>query len=96
MIKKFLEEFGIDLICRGHQVVEDGYEFRADRGLVTLFSAPNYCGEFDNAAAVMVVSAELVCSFQVFRPEWHKNRPILSPADVAIELADNLDNMKTL
>jgi hypothetical protein len=30
-------------------VVEDGYEFFAKRQLVTLFSAPNYCGEFDNA-----------------------------------------------
>jgi serine/threonine-protein phosphatase PP1 catalytic subunit len=27
------------------QVVEDGYEFFAKRQLVTLFSAPNYCGE---------------------------------------------------
>ena len=32
------------------QVVEDGYEFFACRALVTLFSAPNYCGEFDNSA----------------------------------------------
>ena len=31
------------------QVVEDGYEFFARRQLVTIFSAPNYCGEFDNA-----------------------------------------------
>jgi serine/threonine-protein phosphatase PP1 catalytic subunit len=29
----------------GGQVVEDGYEFFAKRQLVTLFSAPNYCGE---------------------------------------------------
>ena len=35
------------------QVVEDGYEFFAKRQLVTLFSAPNYCGEFDNAGGMM-------------------------------------------
>ena len=35
----------MDLICRGHQVVEDGYEFFGRRQLVTLFSAPNYAGE---------------------------------------------------
>ncbi|KAF3850649.1 hypothetical protein F7725_012421, partial [Dissostichus mawsoni] len=29
----------------GSEVVEDGYEFFAKRQLVTLFSAPNYCGE---------------------------------------------------
>ena len=27
------------------KVVEDGYEFQANRSLVTMFSAPNYCGE---------------------------------------------------
>jgi hypothetical protein len=42
------------LICRAHQVVEDGYEFFAKRQLVTLFSAPNYCGEFDNAGKYMI------------------------------------------
>lgn len=47
------------------QVVEDGYEFFAKRQLVTLFSAPNYCGEFDNAGAMMSVDDTLMCSFQV-------------------------------
>ena len=54
------------------QVVEDGYEFFAKRQLVTLFSAPNYCGEFDNAGAMMSVDETLMCSFQVTHtPEWH-------------------------
>jgi serine/threonine-protein phosphatase PP1 catalytic subunit len=48
-----------------YQVVEDGYEFFAKRHLVTLFSAPNYCGEFDNAGAMMSVDETLLCSFQV-------------------------------
>ena len=42
-----------------------GYEFFAKRQLVTLFSAPNYCGEFDNAGAMMSVDETLMCSFQV-------------------------------
>lgn len=49
VVGKFLQKHEFDLICRAHQVVEDGYEFFAKRQLVTLFSAPNYCGEFDNA-----------------------------------------------
>ena len=47
------------------QVVEDGYEFFARRQLVTLFSAPNYCGDYDNAGGMMSVDEQLFCSFQV-------------------------------
>ncbi|ERN12032.1 hypothetical protein AMTR_s00165p00079470, partial [Amborella trichopoda] len=54
-VSEFLQKHDLDLICRAHQVVEDGYEFFADRQLVTIFSAPNYCGEFDNAGALMSV-----------------------------------------
>lgn len=65
VVIKFLNRYDLDLICRAHQVVEDGYEFFAKRQLVTLFSAPNYCGEFDNAGGMMTVDASLMCSFQV-------------------------------
>lgn len=54
------------------QVVEDGYEFFANRQLVTIFSAPNYCGEFDNAGAMMSVDENLLCSFQILRPAEKK------------------------
>jgi len=68
VVTKFLARHDLDLICRAHQVVEDGYEFFAKRQLVTLFSAPNYCGEFDNAGAMMSVDETLMCSFQVLKP----------------------------
>ncbi len=67
VVSRFLQKHDMDLICRAHQVVEDGYEFFAKRQLVTLFSAPNYCGEFDNAGAMMSVDETLLCSFQVSR-----------------------------
>merc|ERR1712217_668143 len=69
VVHTFLQKEELDLVVRAHQVVEDGYEFFADRGLVTIFSAPNYCGEFDNAAAVLSIDENLVCSFQVLKPE---------------------------
>ncbi|KAG6481285.1 serine/threonine-protein phosphatase PP1-like [Zingiber officinale] len=67
-LTEFLSRLDLDLICRAHQVVEDGYEFFADKQLVTIFSAPNYCGEFDNAGAMMIVDETLTCSFQIFKP----------------------------
>ncbi|KAL3609854.1 hypothetical protein D5086_000874, partial [Populus alba] len=42
-VVEFLRKQDLDLVCRAHQVVEDGYEFFAKRQLVTIFSAPNYC-----------------------------------------------------
>lgn len=65
-VRSFLPSlFVLNPPLRMVQVVEDGYEFFAKRQLVTLFSAPNYCGEFDNAGAMMSVDETLMCSFQV-------------------------------
>ena len=68
VIEEFLDKNNLDMICRAHQVVEDGYEFYgSDRRLVTVFSAPNYCGKFDNKAAVLCIDQSLCCKFQVFK-----------------------------
>jgi serine/threonine-protein phosphatase PP1 catalytic subunit len=69
IVENTLDELDIDLVCRAHQVVELGYEFFAQRGLVTVFSAPNYCGEFDNAGAFMIVNKDLLCGFKVLDAE---------------------------
>nr|POF11281.1 serine/threonine-protein phosphatase pp1 [Quercus suber] len=87
-VSEFLQKHDLDLICRAHQVVEDGYEFFAERQLVvedgyeffaerqlvTIFSAPNYCGEFDNAGAMMSVDDTLMCSFQILKPADKKTK----------------------
>jgi len=76
VVSNFLKKHDLDLICRAHQVVEDGYEFFAKRQLVTLFSAPNYCGEFDNAGAMMSVDETLMCSFQILKPAEKKPKQV--------------------
>lgn len=48
--------------------MEDGYEFFADKHLVTIFSSPNYCNEFDNDGAMLHVAADLQCSFYKLTP----------------------------
>ncbi|GAB4813685.1 hypothetical protein N2152v2_000731 [Parachlorella kessleri] len=67
-VTEFLQKHDLDL------VVEDGYEFFAKRQLVTIFSAPNYCGEFDNAGAMMSVDETLMCSFQILKPAEKKQK----------------------
>jgi serine/threonine-protein phosphatase PP1 catalytic subunit len=68
VVHGFLKKQNLDVIVRAHQVVADGFEFFAGRKLITLFSAPNYCGEFDNAGAMMIVDASLCISFKVLKP----------------------------
>eukprot|EP00186_Timspurckia_oligopyrenoides_P002431 CAMPEP_0182442424 /NCGR_PEP_ID=MMETSP1172-20130603/1348_1 /TAXON_ID=708627 /ORGANISM="Timspurckia oligopyrenoides, Strain CCMP3278" /LENGTH=344 /DNA_ID=CAMNT_0024637279 /DNA_START=124 /DNA_END=1158 /DNA_ORIENTATION=+ len=72
-VEAFLTKFNFDLLCRAHQVVQDGYQFFAKMRGVTIFSAPNYCGEFDNAGALMSVDETLMCSFQILKPAAQPN-----------------------
>ena len=67
IVDDFLTKHDLDLVVRAHQVVEDGYEFFGGRKLITLFSAPNYCGEFDNDGAAMHLDENMVGSLTVFR-----------------------------
>jgi len=66
IVHTFLLKFDLDLIVRGHEVVEDGYEYVANRQLVSLFSAPHYAGLYDNAGAIMSIDGDLMCSFISF------------------------------
>ena len=68
IVQDFNKKNDLDLIIRAHQVVDDGYEFFAQRQLITIFSAPNYCGEFDNSAGIMIIDESLTCSLKVLRP----------------------------
>lgn len=74
----FCAKFKFDLVIRGHMVVEDGYEFFAKKKLVTVFSAPNYCGEFQNWGAVMSVTTGMMCSFELLKPHVIKNKKKLN------------------
>uniref|UniRef100_A0A0K0EYT0 Serine/threonine-protein phosphatase n=1 Tax=Strongyloides venezuelensis TaxID=75913 RepID=A0A0K0EYT0_STRVS len=78
IVIKALEDLNIELVCRAHQVVQDGYEFFANKRLVTIFSAPHYCGQFSNNAAYMEVNKELLCSFVILKP-YTKMRVVAGP-----------------
>lgn len=68
VVSLFLARYDFDLICRAHQVVEDGYEFFAKRQLITIFSAVNYCGEYDNAGAMMCVDKSMTITMIIQKP----------------------------
>ncbi|RNC31301.1 serine/threonine-protein phosphatase PP1 beta, partial [Trypanosoma cruzi] len=70
VVRRACENLKIDVVLRAHQVVDNGYAFFAERRLVTIFSASNYCGEFTNSGAMLMMDENCKCSFQVFKPQY--------------------------
>lgn len=68
VLDEFLEINGFDLLCRAHQVMEDGYLFMWGWKLITIFSAPNYCNLSNNSGAMITFDEHLTGSIFSLRP----------------------------
>lgn len=69
---------GLGLICRAHQLVQEGFKYWFTReNLVTVWSAPNYCYRCGNQAAILCIEEDLTKSFKIFEavPESGKTLP---------------------
>jgi len=73
-VDDFIKKMNIDLIVRAHQVVDEGHQFFNGQKLVTVFSAPNYCGQVGNQASVMKIKSNLECSFITLKPVNKKKK----------------------
>ena len=62
---EFVRRNNLLFVCRAHQCVKDGYCWAHSEKILTLFSAPNYCGQ-GNLGAIMIVDEHLRHSFLTY------------------------------
>lgn len=70
---------GLDLVCRAHQLVQEGLKYMFDdRSLVTVWSAPNYCYRCGNVAAVLAFGPDLEREVKYFTETAENTRTMSS------------------
>ena len=83
VVDKFNSTNNLELICRAHQLVMEGYKWMfQNESLVTVWSAPNYCYRCGNVAAILEMDEHLNKSFKVFEaaPQEARGVPAKKPA----------------
>lgn len=81
VVEQFNHANGLELICRAHQLVMEGYKYMFDQKLVTVWSAPNYCYRCGNVAAILELDEHKNASFKTFEaaPSDSRGVPVRKP-----------------
>jgi len=82
VVDQFNHTNKIDLICRAHQLVMEGYKYLFHNKLVTVWSAPNYCYRCGNVAAILELDENRNAKFKIFEaaPQEARGIPAKKPA----------------
>ena len=73
--EKFLQENGLDLLIRSHEVKPQGYEILPGGKVYTVFSAPNYCDQMGNLGAYIILDANDKLEVKTFEAVPHPSEP---------------------
>jgi serine/threonine-protein phosphatase 6 catalytic subunit len=69
----------LELVCRAHQLVQEGLKYMfPDKGLVTVWSAPNYCYRCGNVASILSFNENMERDVKFFT-ETEENTAMMAP-----------------
>uniref|UniRef100_A0AC35U0Q9 Serine/threonine-protein phosphatase n=1 Tax=Rhabditophanes sp. KR3021 TaxID=114890 RepID=A0AC35U0Q9_9BILA len=77
-VDQFCHDNDIQLICRSHQLVHEGFKQIFDGKLCTVWSAPNYCYRCGNQASIMEVKNNMELEVKYFDAVEDQHRVIPS------------------
>jgi len=74
---------GLELICRAHQLVQEGYKYMfPEKNLITVWSAPNYCYRCGNVASILAFDEHLDREVVLFKNVPESGAPSFEKAGV--------------
>ena len=91
VVAQFNTANDIEMICRAHQLVMEGYKWHFNETVLTVWSAPNYCYRYDefcrrcgvncesrcgNVAAILELDEHLQRDFTIFEAAPQESRGI--------------------
>jgi len=78
VVSQFNSANDVDMICRAHQLVMEGYKWHFNETVLTVWSAPNYCYRCGNVAAILELDENLQREFIIFEAAPQETRGIPS------------------
>ena len=78
VVAQFSQANDVDMICRAHQLVMEGYKWHFNETVLTVWSAPNYCYRCGNVAAILELDEHLARNFTIFEAAPSEARGIPS------------------
>jgi len=78
LVSEFMKNNKISLIIRSHDVLESGFEKIYDNKIISVFSATNYCGIYNNSGGILFIKKNSEIQPKILTAEdnysvWSKN-----------------------